>query len=171
LSATSISDKLANLTGFANEVVAVESVFQHSWLLDGLPINVKQDLHQLGEIVDVHPDQILIQQGIANSYLFLVLNGRLRAELPDSLRQSTGITVARREVGELLGEYSFFDKQPPAVTVVAEVPSRVFRVTHASLRALLARDPETRAVLYENLLGYLVSRLRKQDMELQVFAM
>ena len=149
----------------------MEPFFQQSWLFRGLPQSVMQNIYALGEVVEIRPGEVLISEGTFSGYLFFIIEGDLRVVLAEDLDRSLGLTVARRGPGDLLGEYSFFDRRLPAVTVVAEVPSRVFRMTHRSLRVFLIEDPESRATIYENMLVYLVGRLRDQDLELQVFGM
>ncbi len=147
----------------------MDSVFEKSWLLKGVSPGVRQRIYAHGDIVAVRPSEILIREGEPNNFLFLLLSGRLRIELPDGMEGVPTLPVARREPGDVLGDYSFFDNVPPAVSVVVDAPSSVFRITHDGLRAILADDAETRSTIYHNMLVYLVSRLRSQDSELLDF--
>jgi CRP-like cAMP-binding protein len=142
----------------------MDSVFEENWLLKGVSKNVRQQIYTHGEIVSFGPNEILIQAGRPNKFLFVVLSGRVGIELPDSMG-GVSLPLATREPGDVLGDYSFFDSEPPTVSVIAEVSSSAFRITHASLQVLLADDAETRSAIYHNMLAYLVSRLRSQDAE------
>ena len=147
----------------------MDPIFTHSWLFEGISQRVKQEIYTQGELLETTPNETLIQKGLANDHLFLVLDGKLKAQLTGSQQDNLGITVARREAGDMLGEYSFFDNLPPAVTVISETRARIFRINHAALRLALADDPEARAQIYRNMLVYLVTRLRAQDRELEIF--
>jgi CRP-like cAMP-binding protein len=145
---------------------AMHKVFAEHWLTEGLPAEVKTALYALGELVETHPDQVVIEADAPNSDMYLLLEGAFKVRLPDRPDRVSGVTLGHRGPGDLLGDYSLFDAFPPAATVTASTPGLALRIRHDDLRQLLSDSTATSAVVYRNMLTYLVGRLRAQDEEL-----
>jgi CRP-like cAMP-binding protein len=149
----------------------VHAVFDNNWLFAGLPRDVKVEILDRGAVREIAAGQTLIRAGAPNSRLFLVLEGRLRARLPDDGGTAeTGVTLGHRGPGDLVGEYSMLDRLAPNADVIAEQDSLVFEIGHDAMRDVLGRDTDVGSAVYLNLLGYLVGRLRAQDRELETFS-
>ena len=99
----------------------MDPIFTHSWLFEGISQRVKQEIYTQGELLETTPNETLIQKGLANDHLFLVLDGKLKAQLTGSQQDNLGITVARREAGDMHGSLPGkpFQRAPgaPAVQV------------------------------------------------------
>lgn len=140
--------------------------FTDHWLIRGLSPNAAATLYALGEVADVATDQILIEADERNDNLYLLLEGAFKVYLPEGPGRKAGVTLGHRGPGDLLGEYSFVDAFKPTARVTASTPGRVLRLSHEALRDQFDVDVETGAIIYRNMLTYLVGRLRAQDEEI-----
>lgn len=111
-------------------------------------------LARVGEILKLSAGDPLIGVGEAVRALYFVTNGELQVQTP------TGETVAELGVGDVVGEMSFVESQPPDVAVTASSDCRVLAVPRELLLAELDRQPEFAARFYKALATFLSDRLR-----------
>ena len=109
-----------------------------------------------GRAEDVAHGHTLIQQGRPIEYLYLILAGWF-AVVDERM---DGQELARLGHGEIVGEMSFIDANPPSATVVALEPGRVLALSRSRLQAHLDRDPAFAARFYRALAIFLSDRLR-----------
>jgi CRP-like cAMP-binding protein len=100
------------------------------------------------------PGETLIRQGETADALSIVLEGSLVVVVG-------GQKIARLGVGEIVGEMSFVDADPPSATVRAARPSLVLRVPSAALERHLAEDAGFAARFYRAIATVLSGRLRE----------
>jgi CRP/FNR family cyclic AMP-dependent transcriptional regulator len=136
-------------------------------LVQDLSPATKSTIYQLGEVVEVSTDEVIIQADTPNREMYLILEGAFKVNLPDRPGRVAGFTLGYRGPGDLIGEYSFIDSFRPTARVTASTPGLVLRIPHEPLRKLLDQDPLVSSVVYRNILTYLVNRLRTQDEELE----
>lgn len=98
---------------------------------------------------------VLITEGVPVDDLFIVLDGEF-----DVLVDKVG-KVAALGAGEIIGEMSFVDSQPPSATVRAGRPSMVLAVAKAEMAERLRADTGFGARFYRALAIFLSDRLRK----------
>jgi len=104
----------------------------------------------------LHPGEVLIQEGKPATSIFLVLEGVLSV-----VAQAAGNReVARLRSGEIVGEMSFVDSRPPSATVQAVEPSSVLAIPRRDLEARLLRDAFFAARFYRAIAMFLSDRLR-----------
>jgi len=104
----------------------------------------------------LHPGEVLIQEGKPATSVFLVLEGVLSV-----VAQAAGNReVARLRSGEIVGEMSFVDSRPPSATVQAVEPSSVLAIPRRDLEARLMQDAPFAARFYRALAVFLSDRLR-----------
>lgn len=108
---------------------------------------------------------ILIDEGVPNEYLHLILSGRLRVMLPANDLRIRAVHLAELEAGALTGEYSAFDRRPASARVSAVETTELLSMRGADFVAALDRDPEAAKHVYRNLLELLIERLRAKDAE------
>ena len=104
----------------------------------------------------INPDQVIIEEGIANQALYFGLNGNFSIRLSILGNQS----VAQVGPGEVLGEMSFVDGRPPSATVQAAEEAEVLEVPQMALTAKLGTDPEFASRFFRGLCVVLADRLR-----------
>lgn len=117
---------------------------------------------------DVPAGRSVLDEGQANSRLFIVLEGSVSVKLPKRARRVSEVRLATLGPGDLFGEYSVFDGQPVSATVFAVEDTRVAWVEKSALDAYVDGHSEAGRHLYERFLRTLVSRLRAHDAELDI---
>lgn len=145
---------------------AMHTTFAEHWLIRDLSPTAALSLYDLGELIEVGTDEVLIEADAPNDAVYLILEGAFKVYLPSRPDRVIGTTLAHRGRGDLIGEYSFVDSFSPAARITAATPGLVLRIAHDALREFLAANAEISSAVYENMLGYLVQRLRAQDEEI-----
>jgi CRP/FNR family cyclic AMP-dependent transcriptional regulator len=105
----------------------------------------------------VKDGEILIEQGKPIDAIILLLDGRLSVAVRD-----VGI-VARRDVGEIVGEMSMVDSAPPAATVAAEGECLILSLDKNILLQKVASDAPFGCRFYKALAVFLADRLREVE--------
>jgi hypothetical protein len=120
-------------------------------------------LSSYGEFFPGHPGTVVIQQGVIQTEVFVVISGQLEvhAERPDGSR----ILRARVGPGETLGEISLFDPGPATATVTATEFSQLWRIADEDLIQFMDDNPGAGNVLLRTLAAILAQRLRRIDPE------
>ena len=132
---------------------------------DGIEPDTARAIYSAGVIVELGKDEVIIREGETNRALYIVLDGQLQVTLPDTPERFSEVTLASRNPGECVGEYSFLDPHPSSATVTTNAPTRLFKISHESFAELLESNPNAARVIYRNLLVALVRRLRQSDAE------
>ena len=104
--------------------------------------------------------ETLIERGKPIDSIVLVLEGQLLVGMKD-----LGV-VARRGVGEIVGEMSMVDSAPPSATVVAEGECLVLLLNKKILQQKLAIDLAFGSRFYRALAIFLADRLRELQQDL-----
>ncbi len=101
----------------------------------------------------LNKDDVLIAEGVANRYLYLLFTGRLSVRLESA---TVGVYITSLEPGESVGEMSLIQHAPASAFVTAEMVSSVLMVDEKTLWAILGRFD----VVATNILATLSNRLR-----------
>jgi len=136
-------------------------------------------LHELGEearealidsfhVADVPSGQTLLEEGQANSVLFVVLKGSVSVKLPRRAERVSEVKLATLGAGDIFGEYSLFDAQPVSATVFAAHPTRLAWLEKSALDAFIVDHAEAGRRFYESIIRILIERLRAKDAELDI---
>ena len=99
---------------------------------------------------------VLIHEGVATDFLFIVLEGRLVVSTVGTGEK----IVAQLMCGEIVGEMSFVDSRPPSASVRATEASSVLGVSRQLLNRRLESDDAFAARFYRALAVFLSDRLR-----------
>ena len=105
---------------------------------------------------EVPSGDMLVREGVAIDSVFLVLDGRFSV----TVTALGGREVAQLMSGEIVGEMSFVDSNPPSASVRALELSFVLAVPRVRLTAKLTSDTGFAARFYRALAVFLASRLR-----------
>ncbi len=111
-------------------------------------------LAECGTLQTCEPGQTLVEQGIAIDQLFIVLDGRLSVQVGENT------VIANLAAGDIVGEMSFIDSDPPSAFVVANEASQVLAIPRTVVSQRLATDQAFAARLYHSLAVVLSDRLR-----------
>ncbi|WOD41272.1 cyclic nucleotide-binding domain-containing protein [Nodosilinea sp. E11] len=120
-------------------------------------------LIESGQRRELRPGDVLISEGEACDEFFLILDGGLEV----SVAALSDQPIARLATGEVVGEMSFVDGQPPSATVTALDPSIVLSISCGQLRHKLQQDIWFASRFYRALAILLSSRLRSTVKHLQ----
>ncbi|WP_058554697.1 Crp/Fnr family transcriptional regulator [Thiohalocapsa sp. ML1] len=112
--------------------------------------------------------EILIDEGVPNEHLHLVLSGRLRVMLPGNESRFRAIHLADLEMGAITGEYSAFDRRHASARVSAVEDTELLSQRGSDFVAALDADPAAAKYIYRNLLELLIERLRAKDAEVDL---
>jgi CRP-like cAMP-binding protein len=120
-----------------------------------------------GEWVRARTGETIIAEQRANKAFYIVIEGAVDVRLSDSVGSS--IELASHGPGMMIGEYSFLDGLPAAASVVPATESVLFMISHDKLNDILENHDRIGRIVYRNLLGILVDRLRATNAELDLF--
>jgi CRP-like cAMP-binding protein len=107
--------------------------------------------------------EILIDEGVPNEQLHLVVHGHLRVMLPANETRPRAVHLAELGVGAITGEYSAFDRRAASARVAAVETTDLLSMRGADFVAALDKDPEAAKHVYRNLLELLLERLHAKD--------
>jgi diguanylate cyclase (GGDEF)-like protein len=130
---------------------------QRLHLFQGVQLKPLQEQLDSCSVRELEAGETLIARGQTNTYLYLLIAGRLRVYL-----DTMGETLSIIEVGESVGEISIIDKQPTTAHVVAETRCRLLVMSEAVLWSMVS---SSHAVSI-NMLSLLASRLRASNTRL-----
>lgn len=103
---------------------------------------------------------VLIEQGVASDFVFILLEGRLAVLLKP--RRGPEREIARLNAGEIVGEMSFVDARPPSATVRALEDSTVFAIPKSALSNRLSTNEGFAARFYRALAIFLSTTVRER---------
>ncbi|MGF1525100.1 MAG: cyclic nucleotide-binding domain-containing protein [Leptolyngbyaceae cyanobacterium] len=109
-----------------------------------------------GQRRETDRNEVLIQEGVPNTAIYLILSGRFVV----SVARSPHTEIAHLSSGEVVGEMSFVDHLPSSATVTASEPSVVLAIDQEILNQKLAQDLSFARRWYHALAILLSTRLR-----------
>ncbi|NJL47368.1 MAG: cyclic nucleotide-binding domain-containing protein [Leptolyngbyaceae cyanobacterium SM2_5_2] len=116
-----------------------------------------------GQRRELQPGDVLIQEGQLCEDIFLILDGCLEVSV-GALNQQP---IAQLASGEVVGEMSFVDGQPPSATVSALEPTIILAISWHQAKTKLQQDIWFASRFYKALAMLLSSRLRSTVKHLQ----
>lgn len=102
---------------------------------------------------------VIIAEGREIQSLFIILEGL-------AVVTARGVELARLASGDLLGEISMIDKQPPAATVTADIETTLLALDRRQLAKKLRDDPGFGCRFYYAVAIFLADRLRSTNLRL-----
>jgi CRP-like cAMP-binding protein len=118
-------------------------------------------LSSYGQFFPGHPGNIIIEEGVLQTEVFVVISGELEVHGKDA--NGTPILRARVGPGETLGEISLFDPGPATATVTASEFCQLWRIADSDLIQFMEDNPGAGNVLLRTLASILAQRLRRVD--------
>lgn len=121
-------------------------------LFEGCTRRQLRAVARIADVLEVPADTVLTRAGQPGEAFFLILDGRVRVEVPGRKRVRMG-------PGEFFGEMSLLDGGPRTATVAADTAVRVLVIARPDFSLLLTKVPD----LMRNLLVVLTRRLRQAE--------
>ena len=118
-------------------------------------------LSSYGEFFPGHPGTVIIEEGMPQTEVFVVISGKLQVHA----MQEDGVARLLAEVGpgETLGEISLFTPGPATATVIATEFTQLWRIKDSDLIQFMTDNPGAGNVLLRTLATILAQRLRQVD--------
>jgi CRP-like cAMP-binding protein len=107
---------------------------------------------------------LIIKKGDLSDAMFLVVSGQVRARLRVGGHDTS---LGTMEPGELFGEVAMLSQTARSADVVAEVPTRLLRLTSEGFQELMSEHPKLAARMLYNISRLLATRLSQRNQELQ----
>lgn len=120
------------------------SLMEQSHLFRTLDANGRGHLLQAGYVLELGPEEVLIQEGEEGQVMYLVLDGQLRVETGTGTN-AVGLAALGR--GACVGEVAVLSGRPRTATVRAIAESRVLAFEAHRIQRVLAAHPDVRARL------------------------
>ncbi len=114
-------------------------------------------LSSYGDFLPVQKDEFLIEEGMEQNSLFVVISGTLHAS---TIRSGHSVLLGKIVRGETIGEINLLDPSKASATVAAVEFSQVWKITRDSLEAFMNEYPLPAAHLLVGIGGTLARRLR-----------
>ena len=114
-------------------------------------------LSSYGEFLPVQKDQHLIEEGLEQNSLFLVISGTLHAS---TMRSGHPVLLGKIGRGETIGEINLLDPSRASATVTAVEFSQVWKISRSALEDFINAYPLPAAHLLVGIGGTLARRLR-----------
>ena len=124
-------------------------------LFDGMDFSDVEYMLERSTLRDLAAGEKLLQPEVANSFLYLILEGELSVHL---IGQAT-LEHVSMVPGECAGEISLVDGKNPSALVVAAKPTRVLAVPHDTVWSLVDQSHE----VARNLLTIIAARMRNDN--------
>lgn len=100
--------------------------------------------------------QVLFNEGDPAKSMYLIKSGEVSVR---KRKGSTFVEITRLRQGEILGEISFFDRQPRSATAMALSPTEVTEMAFDSLDATYSKIPD----YLKTIMASIADRIRKTD--------
>jgi CRP-like cAMP-binding protein len=151
--------------------MSVDAAIAQCPVFEGIDVARARKILSGAERRSIETGTILIDEGVPNEYLHLILSGRLRVMLPANDMRFRAVHLAELEPGALTGEYSAFDHRAASARVSAVETTELLSMRATDFVAALDQDPDAAKHVYRNLLELLIERLRAKDAEVDLIAM
>lgn len=129
-----------------------------SSLLGDLDSEERTILSNRGEFLGIPPGTPLIEQGMQQPYLYLVLDGILDVYVSNG---GNNIKVAEISPGDSIGEMSMIDQDTASATVVSRENCELWRMRHENLIDCWNDSPRIVAVILLALFAMATRRLKE----------
>jgi CRP-like cAMP-binding protein len=140
--------------------MSIEAAIAKCPVFEGVSAARARAILERAERRTIKTGEILIDEGVPNEYLHLVLSGRLRVMLPANECRLRAVHLAELEIGSITGEYSAFDRRNASARVSAVEDTELLSQRASDFVAALDAYPATAKQIYRNLLELLIERLR-----------
>ena len=115
------------------------------------------------EFVAANTGDVIIKKGDLSDSMFLVLSGQVRARLRVGGQDTS---LGTMEPGELFGEVAMLSQTARSADVVADVPTRLLRLTSQNFQDLMTNNADLAARMLFSLARQLATRLAQRNQEL-----
>lgn len=112
------------------------------------------------EIVEVRQWSEVVRSGEPGDAMYLILEGELRVRIMVADKERILTTLG---AGEFFGEIALFDNEPRSADVIANLDSKLLRVSSEAFEQLIERAPELAAPIIHAIGKTLAARIRADN--------
>jgi len=148
-----------------NQLLSTSGLLDQGYSLD-LRIQLK-DIFQSDEVTDkffnyleyieINTGQHLITQGDSSDHIYFIESGMLSVQL--QLKDRSESRVTTMQAGTIVGEIGFYLGINRTASVIANQPSRLYRLSNKSYKRMENQDPMLAAALHQWVVKILAERL------------
>ena len=117
-------------------------------------------LGDFGEFVDLTAGDVLIQEGIEQNALFLIIMGTFHVQTEMTGR---AVLLGSLKSGDGVGEVNIFDPGKASASVISKSFSQIWKIDRFQLEQFLETHPKAASQLLVSVLTQLSKRLRKTN--------
>ncbi len=128
------------------------SILRKVDLFHDAPVEILEQLAPLVTEHEYRENQLVIRKGDEGDSLFIIAKGTVRVHDEEQV-------VARLNAGNFFGEISFLDAAPRSMSISADTPAVLYRVTRDNFYSVFKNQPEVTQVIVSTL----TQRLRNQN--------
>ncbi len=152
----------------AGSAIELEKFLNQQYLCESLTVKEIQILIEFTELVTFGKEATIADIGEVGEALYFVIGGAV-ALIPEGKPLSS--EVARIETGEIMGEMSFFDRQPRSVKLVAlKDDTQLLRLSRAMYKRLRVEHPYIAVNLLEHTIVSLDHLFRRVSKDVTTLA-
>ena len=140
-------------------------------IFQNLPESEVKAMLEAGTVESYPAGSIILNERDQPQSLYIVLEGRAEAFLPNTRERITAVRLSEIPPGHCFAEYAFIDQQPASASIRASTDALVLCIGYETLRTLLESNAPVASTFYRNLLSILVKRLRESNAELDLFSL
>jgi len=120
----------------------------------------RKQLGNFGSFLDLNDGDVLIEEGVNQDALFLIIFGTFHVQT-----KTTGRTVllGNLKSGDGVGEVNIFDPGKASASVISKSISQVWKIDRAQLEQFLEAQPRAATRLLVSVATQLSKRLRKTN--------
>jgi len=108
-------------------------------------------LLRAGTLVQCHNDEVLVLQGDAGDFLYVLTEGKVKVLVAAESGAETMLAVRSR--GDLVGEFALLDSKPRTATARAIGAVTARRVSRADFADFIAAFPAVKDLIFNHMLG------------------
>ncbi len=123
----------------------------------GLADKALKQLAALGEFYEVTVDDWVVRTGDPCDAVYFILSGELRVRLTVGVLDKQDKTLCKLGGGEFFGELGMFLQSKRTADVLAESPSRLFRISSNAFQLIVKQIPDLAAPFLFNI-GVIMAR-------------
>ena len=129
----------------------------------GLTDKALEQLATLGEFYEVAAGDCVVRTGDPCDAVFFVLSGELRVRLTVGVMAKQDKTLCKLGGGEFFGELGMFLQNRRTADVLAEEPSRLFRISSNAFHLIVKQIPDLAAPFLFNLGATMARRIAEDN--------
>ncbi len=149
------------------EKIDLADFLNQQYLCESLTIKEVRTLLEYTELITLEKDALIAEIGDVGDALYFVVKGESALFYDDT---GTEIEIGRMQEGELMGEMSFFDRQPRLVRMRAmRADTRLLKLTHTMYQRMRVEHPYIAVNLLEHAIISLDHVFRRVSTDVATF--